>query len=690
MGAFYLSTVFTVVNAQSSANVHDVMLQGFGWDVYDQPAVKAEGGLYNYFNNRANAIAAAGFNIVWLPPPSKSTGGTGYIPTELFNFSQTVYGTEAQLKTMLSSFNNAIPKVHPMADIVVNHRGGTTNWTDFTNPTWDCKSITSNDEANWGTITGVRPCGTPDTGEDFNGGRDLDHTNSQVNLGVKEFLSRLKGLGFDSWRWDVAKGFSAQYFGDYITASAPYASVGEYWDGNITNLKNWIDGTGKKSAVFDFALYYSALDPAFNNGNYGVLSSGYPGLFGQMGYADKAVTFVDNHDTFVKPGSFTNNNNIMKAYAYILTHPGMPCVFFPHYYGGTYKKDGVTVTYTANETAINKLLAVRKANGINAYSSVVVSNSGSFYSATIDNKVVVKIGPGTWDPGTGWILNASGTDYAIWSKTAVNTAPTLSISPLGGSFVAGTTTNVTITATDDKTGTVIYYTKDGTEPTASSAVYSGPIPVSATTTIKAIAKDSDGLFSGVMTQTYTFLELGNITVRFKPPTTWGNTVYVHHWGAIPAANLSNATWPGKVMLGPDSDGYFSYTFNNIASTNLLFTKGATGPQTADINNVSQNTCYNFSTGTLVVEQCPTLSIEDSLIESTQIGVYPNPINNYFAINVDVSDVKIIDVSGKIIKQFTGDFKSNTNFDVGNLLEGVYFAKVITSKGHSSVVKLVKK
>jgi len=688
----FCSTLTSTVNAQSSANVNDIMMQAFGWDVYNQPSVSAEGGLYSYLNNRAEGYAAAGFNVLWLPPPSKSTGGTGYIPTELFNFSSTSYGTEAQLKALLTTLNTSSPIIHPMADVVVNHRGGSTNWTDFTNPTWDCHSITSTDEANFVTITGVKPCGSPDTGDDFNGARDLDHNDLQVKNGVKEYLTRLKALGFDSWRWDVAKGFSASFFGEYITASSPYASVGEYWDGNSTTLKNWIDGTGKKSAAFDFALYYNALQPAINSGNYGALS-GNPGLAGQFGYADKAVTFVDNHDTFVKSGSFVTSGNIMKGYAYILTHPGIPCVFFPHYYGGTYTKDGVTVVFTSNETAINKLMAVRKANGINAYSSVVVSNSSSFYSATIDGKVAVKIGPGTWNPGVDWILNTSGTDYAVWSKSAINYAPTVSITPVGGNFITGSSQSVTITATDDKTGSIIYYTTDGSTPTAASSVYTTPISISATTTLKAIAIDSEGLPSVVASQTYTFLALGDITVKFKPPTTWGTTIYVYHWNASPIANLANASWPGKVMTGPDANGYYSYTFSNIASTNVIFTKGSSGPQTVDIIGVSKNTCY-IPTGTnakldVLETDCSTLGIDQINTKSTQINLYPNPVSSVFKINVEASELYIYDISGKIVKQFKGSFKKDSNFDISNLAKGMYFVKAKSVEGIESTLKLVK-
>lgn len=689
---FFCSMLSSNVNAQSSASINDIMMQAFGWGVQNQPSVTAEGSLYNFLNNRAGGLSTAGFNVLWMPPPSKSADGAGYIPTELFNFSSTSFGTETQLKGLLTTLNTGLPRIHPMADVVVNHRGGSTNYTDFTNPTWDCKSITSTDEANFVAITGVKPCGGPDTGEDFGSARDLDHNDPQVYNGVKEYLTRLKALGFDSWRWDVAKGFSPSFFGDYITASSPYASVGEYLDGNLNSVKNWINGTGGKSAAFDFPLYYNSLRPAFNNSNFSALS-GNPGLAGQFGYADKAVTFVDNHDTFVDSGSFRNNTNIMKAYAYILTHPGIPCVFFPHYYGGTYTKDGVSVTYTSNETAINKLMAIRKANNINAYSSIAISNASTFYSAIIDNKVAVKIGPGTWDPGAGWVLNTSGTDYAVWSKSAINFAPTVSITPVGGNFIAGSPQSVTITATDDKQGSIIYYTTDGSTPTAASTVYSAPISVSSTSIIKAIAIDSEGLPSGEASQTYTFLASGDITVKFKPPTSWGSTIYVYHWNASPIANLPNAIWPGKVMTGPDAYGYYSYTFSNIAITNVIFTKGASGPQTVDIIGVSKNTCY-IPTGTntkldVLETDCSTLGIDQANINSAQIKLYPNPVSSVFKINVEAAELYIYDMSGKMVKQFKGSFKKDSNFDISNLAKGMYFVKAKSVDGLVSTLKLVK-
>ena len=63
--------------------------------------------------------------------------------------------------------------------------------------------------------------------------------------------------------------------------------------------------------------------------------------------------------------------------------------------------------------------------------------------------------------------------------------------------------NVTITCATD--GTTIYYTTDGSTPTTSSSVYSSAIPVSTTTTLKAIAvKGGDESF--VASATYTLPE----------------------------------------------------------------------------------------------------------------------------------------------------------------------------------------
>jgi hypothetical protein len=73
------------------------------------------------------------------------------------------------------------------------------------------------------------------------------------------------------------------------------------------------------------------------------------------------------------------------------------------------------------------------------------------------------------------------------------------LSPAGGSYTAAQS----VTLTDASPAPTIYYTTNGTTPTHSSAVYSAPIPVSATTTITAIASSAGLIDSAPVSATYT-------------------------------------------------------------------------------------------------------------------------------------------------------------------------------------------
>jgi len=471
-------------NAVKDSDIqNDIMFQSFGWNEHEQSRSTSNGGFYTFYNWQASYLSEAGVDMVWFPPPSQSTGGVGYIPTKLNNFSETSYGKQAQLETMLDTYNGL--QMYPIADVVVNHRTGTNGWTDFSEPTWGCEAICKNDDGGATASTASSGCtsaemGANDEGQDFSAARDLDHTSTVVKQGVKDYLDLLLGLGFKGWRWDMVKGFNGSHVGDYNTHSSPYYSVGEYWDGNTTTLKTWIDATTKTSGVFDYANYYK-LSPALKNGAYSDLNTGgkMPGVAGQYQYDDKAVTFVDNHDSFVKSDALIGDN-VMKGYAYILTHPGIPCVFAPHYYGGSYTKDEdingvstpVTVTYVDNQESINKLMGVRKQNGINAYSSITIDQSTSYYAAYIsanygeDAVVAVRVGNDTWTPsGSDWILNESGTGYAVWSKKTITT-PTIPTSmpmtvSLIGVGISDWSTDVNLETTDNVTYTLSNYTFPG-------------------------------------------------------------------------------------------------------------------------------------------------------------------------------------------------------------------------------------
>jgi alpha-amylase len=178
--------------------------------------------------------------------------------------------------------------------------------------------------------------------------------------------------------------------------------VGEYWDTSTTNENNWVNASG--SSAFDFSTK-NTLDSVFNNNNYSYLSNSgaAPGLIGVN--RGKAVTFVDDHDTAASGGENMlpmPSAGIPQAYAYILTHPGVPCVDWTQYW--------------SNQSEINTLISIRKQQGINSMSplSIQTCNSG-LYSAIVNGNTAMKIGPNSWSPSGSWTLKTSGTNYAVWA-----------------------------------------------------------------------------------------------------------------------------------------------------------------------------------------------------------------------------------------------------------------------------------
>ena len=577
----FISSLF----AQNVANGREVMIQGFHWTT-DVSTTK----WYDVVKNNAANLQNAGFDAIWLPPPSKSTGGMGYIPTVWYDLNN-AQGTQAQLVSLITELHNKNIKV--LADIVVNHRGGTLGWYDFSTPSWNTPaqtwSICSNSNI---SASGQKGTGNPDydpaqaglkspgTTGLFTAARDLDHSNVEVRNGIKTWMLWLKNeIGFDGWRYDFVHGFDGKYIKEYNDATSPYFSVGELLEGDRNRIVKWLDytkaGTNTASSTaFDFATK-SALQNAFNDNNLSYLKDGSGKASGLIGvWPDKAVTMLDNHDTgpvpygqdlWIFPGS-----KVLNGYAYILTHPGTPMVWWPHYFDWGIR------------TEIDKMIKLRKDNLLSSTSTLnIVAATNNLYAAIIDDKVAMKLGSDNWSPsGTGWTLKISGNNFAIWDKLGAVDISSLTVSQVGGFFTTGTTVSTTLTA-NNSTST-IYYTLDGTTPTIASpsAVGSVTLSINATKTLNAFVRNTAGVNSTIRTETYTFGTQPSFTVYFKKPANWNAAVKVYYWS--PTGTAPVVAWPG-VSMTKDCGDWYSYTFpSTVSASNLLFNDGTlkTGDLTA--------------------------------------------------------------------------------------------------------------
>ncbi|MBI5622663.1 MAG: alpha-amylase [Elusimicrobia bacterium] len=382
-----------------------VMLQGFHWESHmTRP-------WWGVLASKAQEIASAGFDLVWFPPSSAAMSDEGYLPNRLF-VQDSAYGTTAELKAAVAALHRR--GVKAVADVVINHRVGTRDWADFTDPAWGPDAVCSDDE--W---AGAR--GAPDTGKGYHAARDIDHSKAYVQESVKAWLSWLRSeIGYDGWRFDYVRGVAPRYFQMYAEAASPAFAVGEIWDDLDLNdadrhrraLADWLDSVSGRISVFDFTTK-GVLQHAVGAREYWRLrdsGGGPPGLIGWR--PAKAVTFVDNHDTGASTGGGGGQNHwpfpgdkVMQGYAYILTHPGVPCVYWPHYFDWGLRDQ------------LRALIALRKAAGVGAESAVSVAAADrGRYAAFIDGKVAVKIGPDDWSPGEGWRLAAHGKDYAVWTR----------------------------------------------------------------------------------------------------------------------------------------------------------------------------------------------------------------------------------------------------------------------------------
>jgi len=413
-----------------------VLLQGFNWESH----VAGKGNWYGIVKANAQKLAEVGITDIWLPPPSQSVAPQGYLPSRLFDLDGSKYGNEASLTDLVETLHDA--GIRAIADIVINHRCGDQQddqgrWNVFTTGNimekrasfvgvmdWQGWAVTLGDKFSDGT--GQNAPGSYD--QKFDAAPDIDHANTKVQKSIEVWLRWLRlQIGFDGWRFDFVKGYAAEFVGQYCRKSEPSWAVGELWcdmayDDNGLSYNqdrhrqdgiNWINATGKASTAFDFTTK-GILQEAVNNQYWRLRDKDGkpPGMLGWM--PTHSVTFLDNHDT----GSTQRHwpfpsDKILIGYAYILTHPGIPSIFWDH----------VMDWGDNHRNTIAALLKARRESGVKVDSKVKIECADNeLYIATIGEPAGLRValGPrGCGDPDMGyWKHVTSGNGFKVWMHPA--------------------------------------------------------------------------------------------------------------------------------------------------------------------------------------------------------------------------------------------------------------------------------
>lgn len=621
--------LFSQAPSQSDA----VMLQGFYWD---SNSTTSWNKLY-----QISGDISGNFDIVWLPPSAFSSGGTGYMP-KLWSNQNSSWGTKDELHRLIKALKDN--NCRSMADIVVNHRDTKSTWIDFYEDDFGAfgkflftpKYICNNDEAVTGGHLAASQAGAADTGENFDGARDLDHTNAYVQDAVKAYVKWMKNvMNYDGWRYDMVKGFSGSYINGYNAAGGAYLSVGEYWDSNYNAVMSWINATGKTSTAFDFPMKYAALNNGLANNDYAAMTwndGTIPrpaGLIHSSQSNRYAVTFVDNHDTYRDGSKYTGD--VLKANAYILSSPGIPCIFYPH--------------WRDNKEAINAMIKARKSVGLHNESDVRVQNTSGYYKAYsigTCGEMLTYIGASesSWasdaPSGDGWVKACSGNGWAMYTK-------------------------ITNTDCSDKYQQKLNNAVNPPAPTPFTSI-----------TITAM----------------------------MPTSWTNPKIHVWNKGVSGSPQITKAAWPGDAMTKVEGNkftitlsGFAATTevgivFNNGASSNAL--------QTIDLSASKSPSCWILSeTATTGNKYDATESVDcfaGTGVETQEvknINVYPNPASDYLFINQDktgINNIRIFNVAGKEIMNYqTINLDNKLKIDISKLPSGIYFIEV-----ENKLAKFIKK
>ena len=115
---------------------------------------------------------------------------------------------------------------------------------------------------------------------------------------------------------------------------------------------------------------------------------------------------------------------------------------------------------------------------------------------------------------------------------------------------------------------------------------------------------------------------------------------------------------------------------------------ATGSTFINVTSVTNPITVAAGQFKMYGNKAPTLSVENEEL-SLSFKIYPNPVNNSFNINKNANELRIYDLTGKLVKTFKGEFTQNKSFDISELNDSIYLVKIKNNEGQVLTSKLIK-
>lgn len=526
-------------------------------------------------------IAEAGFTSIQTSPAQMPAGSDKwywlYQPLGFYVPDSQPLDTKAELQKLCSEAEKY--GIYIVVDVVANHLAG-----DHSNIQDDLK-----DSQYWHNESGGidysnrwqithRDLGMP----------DINSEHSYVQQVVKNYLTDLKDLGVDGYRFDAAKHISLP-----SEDCAFWSSIqipGMYYYGEILDGPG---GSSNESLMKEYTNYMSVTDDSYGKtvlhsfvgGN--VTSS--IGNWSERGVSkDKLVYWGESHDTYSNDSDYGDNtslynqNIIDRAYAVVAAQGKSSALYFSR--PSSTSKESILIGqkgsthFTSSEVAeVNKFHNAM--NGQKEYDTtgsncsvicreegaVIVAGSGSNFDVTVPNGGGL-VAPGTYTDqvsGSTWTVTATTISGKIGSSGIAvvynpnNIVKGAKVSATPGDSTFTDSVTATLSVTNANSGT--YKTSDGQSGTYTNGktiTFGSSTSIGSKVTLTLSATGDDG---NTATQTYTYTKTDpNATVKAyfdNSGYNWSN-VYAYVYDGSGTSVKEMAAWPGVKLTEKNSAGYY--------------------------------------------------------------------------------------------------------------------------------------